>query len=158
MRNLLNRLLVTFFYSGLSPWAPGTAGSAAAFVVGVVILQTLGAETLFMATFGAIVLGVFETDVYQAKTGVQDPKEVVIDEVAGMWLAMLIVPVGWLWWGLTFGFFRLYDIWKPSVIGRIDRKFKNGLGVMLDDLMAGALAAISVYAVQKGLAMAGYLG
>ena len=72
---------------------------------------------------------------------VDDASEIVADEVAGMWLALIFVPQ--IWWGalLAFGLFRCLDILKPGPIGWLDRNVHGGLGVMLDDLLAGAVIA-----------------
>lgn len=150
-----NKLFVTVLGSGLSPKAPGTAGSLAALVLGVLFLQLLPLETFLLATVAVSVIGVLEINKYQAATGGHDPKEVVVDELAGMWLAMAMVPQDLLSWGLAFLFFRVYDIWKPSVIGRIDRKAPGGLGVMGDDLAAGFFAGLTVLALFKGLELLG---
>ena len=142
----VNKLFVTVLGSGLSPKAPGTAGSLAALVAGALFLQFLPLETFLLATIAVSVIGV-------------DPKEVVVDELAGMWLAMAMVPGEFWAWGLAFAFFRLYDIWKPSLIGRIDARAKGGLGVMGDDLLAGFVAGLSVLALAKGWTyLQGFLG
>ena len=77
--------------------------------------------------------------------GVDDASEIVADEVAGMWLALAFLPT--LWWLvlLAFALFRLLDILKPGPIGWLDREVKGGLGVMLDDLLAGAVVGIVLY-------------
>lgn len=144
-----NKLFVTLFYSGCVKKAPGTAGSFVALLLGILILSYLPQSTLASAVFVITVIGSFEIDKYQKRTGKHDPKEVVIDELAGMWLAMAMIPSGTFEAVLAFAFFRLYDIWKPSIIGAIDQKMKNGFGVMLDDLLAGLLAGLSVLLVLK---------
>ena len=145
----MNKLFVTVFYSGCVKKAPGTAGSFVALILGFVILYFLPHSTLASLTFAITVIGSFEINRYQAATGEHDPKEVVIDEVAGMWLAMSMIPFGIVEGVLAFVFFRIYDIWKPSIIGKIDEKMKNGFGVMLDDLLAGLLAGGSVLLMLK---------
>ena len=143
----LNRLFITFFGTGLAPKAPGTAGSLAALIVGVTLLEFLPMQTLFMLTLAITIIGIFEINKYEKATGSHDDKSIVIDEVSGMWIALMIALssaytmeyayaneiaiVG------SFAAFRLFDIWKPSVIGTIDRKVKGGLGVMGDDILAG---------------------
>ncbi|MEI6805462.1 MAG: phosphatidylglycerophosphatase A, partial [Myxococcaceae bacterium] len=72
----------------------------------------------------------------------QDPKEIVIDEVAGQGLALVFCPPGWMALLLGFILFRLFDILKPWPISYVDRKIKNALGVMLDDMLAGVFAAL----------------
>ena len=150
----VNKLFVTVLGSGLSPKAPGTAGTLAALVLGVLWLLFLPKETLFMAMLAISVIAVFEINKYQTATGSHDPGEIVIDELAGMWLALCIVPFTAVHVVAAFFAFRLFDIWKPSVIGRIDRSEKGGLSVMGDDLLAGFLAGVLVMAVDKGLSLA----
>lgn len=148
----LQKLFLTFFGSGLSPKAPGTAGSLAAFIVGILIIYTLGTSTLFMLTFVITIIAIFEINKYEIATNSHDNSEIVIDEVSGMWIAMLltnsvlistnsftIVTVGYI---LSFVFFRLFDIYKPSTIGWIDREVKGGLGVMGDDVLAGIASGL----------------
>jgi phosphatidylglycerophosphatase A len=143
----IQKLFLTFFGSGLSPKAPGTAGSLAALPVGVALLYYLGIETLFMLTIAVTVIGIFEVNKYERATGEHDQSHIVIDEVVGMWLALMItystvITLNYPYveiLGLIFSFaaFRLFDIWKPSTIGWIDREWKGGYGVMIDDVLAG---------------------
>ena len=142
------RLFVTFFYSGLSPKAPGTVGTVAGMAVGIVLLLLLPKSTLFTATIALSIIAILEINKYEAKTGTHDDKSIVIDEVAGIWLVMVMIPFDWVSLLLGFVFFRLYDITKPSVIGRVDRKLKGGMGVMLDDILAGFFAGITVLILQ----------
>lgn len=141
------RLFLTFFYSGLAPKAPGTFGTIAGLIVGVALLFVLPKGTLFTAALALFVVAVMETNKYEAKHEIHDPKEIVIDEVVGIWLVLVMVPFDWISILLGFVFFRLYDITKPSVIGRVDRKMKGGMGVMLDDVLAGFFAGITVLVV-----------
>lgn len=139
----MNRLFITFFYSGLSPFAPGTVGSLAAAIVGFGILYYLNTDTLFLLTILITLIGIKEINRYEEQTGTHDDKSIVIDEVAGLWLAFSISSSTLTQLILCFIYFRIYDIYKPSFIGRIDRDVKGGLGVMGDDLLAGLLAGIS---------------
>ena len=143
----LQKLFLTFFGSGLSPKAPGTVGSLAALPVGIAILYTLGMETLFILTIAVTIIGIFEVSKYEKSTGEHDQSHIVIDEAVGMWLALMITHsvavtlnypyIQILTFILSFAAFRLFDIWKPSTIGWIDRKLQGGYGVMLDDVLAG---------------------
>jgi phosphatidylglycerophosphatase A len=143
----LQKLFLTFFGSGLSPKAPGTVGSLAALPVGIAILYTLGMETLFTLTLAVTIVGIFEVNKYENSTGEHDQSHIVIDEAVGMWLALMIthsvaITLSYPYTDiltilLSFATFRLFDIWKPSTIGWIDRKMKGGYGVMLDDVLAG---------------------
>jgi phosphatidylglycerophosphatase A len=143
----IQKLFLTFFGSGLSPKAPGTVGSLAALPVGVAILYYLGIESLFMLTIAVTIIGIFEVNKYERVTGEHDQGHIVIDEAVGMWLSLMIAYstmitlhypyVEILSLLFSFAAFRLFDIWKPSTIGWIDREWKGGYGVMLDDVLAG---------------------
>jgi phosphatidylglycerophosphatase A len=159
----LQKLFLTFFGSGLSPKAPGTAGSLAALIVGILIIKYIGAQTLFILTVAITIIGIFEINKYEKLTGSHDNPQIVVDEVSGMWISMFIASeialsldnrYGiWIAYLLSFLFFRLFDIWKPSTIGWIDREVKGGLGVMGDDVLAGIsggfLSAIVLLIIEK---------
>jgi len=143
----LQRLFLTFFGAGLSPKAPGTVGTLASLPVALTVLYYFGMETLFMLTVAVTLIGIFEINKYETQTGTHDRQEIVIDEAAGMWLSLMIAHstaatltypyIDILAVVLSFAAFRLFDIRKPSTIGWIDRELKGGLGVMLDDVLAG---------------------
>jgi phosphatidylglycerophosphatase A len=101
------------------------------------------------------VIAINEINKEEATSGIHDASEIVVDEVAGIWLAMSMSGATMTQIVLSFLFFRLFDIWKPSVIGRIDREVKGGLGVMGDDLLAGMFAGIASAGVYQAM---GYLG
>ena len=148
----MQKLFVTFFYSGLLRPAPGTWGSLAGAIVGVGIYYYIGLETLFMASILLFLASISIIDSYEAKSGTHDDSSIVIDEVAGIWLAISIAlsswqqlgvdKFGWISVVLAFVFFRILDITKPSIIGRLDRNLKGGLGVMSDDMVAGLFAGL----------------
>lgn len=138
------KLFLTFFYSGLAPKAPGTFGTIAGLIVGVAFLTVLPKSTLFTATLALFIVAVLEINKYEAKSETHDEKSIVIDEVAGIWLTLVMIPFDAVSIALGFLLFRLYDILKPSIIGRVDRKLKGGMGVMLDDILAGFFAGITV--------------
>ena len=161
----LNWIFLTVGYSGLSPKAPGTAGTLVSLPIGMAILLFLGPQTLFLATVLVTLVAVGSIDALERAGHPHDDPRIVIDELAGIWLALsiapgvMIAPEALTEWGngflvqslLAFGFFRLYDIKKPSFIGRIDREAKGGIGVMGDDLLAGVLAGISTAIVWQGI-------
>jgi len=149
----MRKLFLTFFYSGLSPWAPGTVGSIVAAFVGVLILQYVQVDTLLLLTVLITIIGIKQINIYEKETGTHDDKSIVIDEVVGLWLAFVIASDNWTQIILCFIFFRIFDIWKPSIIGRIDRDVKGGLGVMGDDLLAGLIAGICSSAVWQVIQM-----
>ena len=153
----MNRFFITLFYSGLSPKAPGTVGSFVALLIGIPVLAYLGNQLMFTLTLLITAIAVKEINRYEAKSGTHDDKSIVIDELAGMWFALSIAPGvmldftnifdlsnGFLIQSLlAFALFRYFDITKPSIIGRIDKNMSGGLGVMLDDVVAGFAAGIS---------------
>jgi len=138
----MRRFFLTFFYSGLSPYAPGTAGSIVASIIGFGILQYLPLETLFLLTILLALIAIREINVYEKLTKTHDHKSIVIDEVVGVWLAFVLSSGTTAQMVLSFIYFRIFDIWKPSIIGKIDRDVKGGLGVMGDDIIAGIIAGI----------------
>lgn len=153
----MNRFFITLGFSGLSPKAPGTVGSFVALILGIPALAYLGNQLMFTLTLLITAAAVKEINRYEAKTGTHDDKSIVIDELAGMWFALSISPGVMLDFSnifnlsngfliqsvLAFILFRYFDITKPSIIGRIDQNMTGGLGVMLDDVVAGFAAGIS---------------
>jgi len=156
----LQKLFLTFGGAGLSPKAPGTIGTLASLPVGLAILYYLGMEALFMATLAITIIGIFEINKYEEATATHDQQHIVIDEAAGMWLALMIAHSSALTMTypyaeilaiiFSFAAFRLFDIWKPSTIGWIDRELKGGLGVMLDDVLAGVAGGLLSVLVLMG--------
>jgi len=159
----LQKLFLTFGGAGLSPKAPGTVGTLASLPLGIAVLYYLGTETLFMLTLAITIIGIFEINKYESSTGTHDQQHIVIDEAAGMWLSLMIAnstaitmtyPYAQLL-AIIFSFatFRLFDIWKPSTIGWIDKELKGGMGVMLDDVLAGIagglLSVVILMSIEK---------
>lgn len=147
------RAITTFGFVGLMRPAPGTWGSAVAVLLGMGIDRYLGTPVLAVATVAVTALGFWACGQALRDRPAEDPGEIVIDEVAGQWIALLFPCFafwgqgweGWLpWpaWVVPFLFFRLFDIWKPWVIGRADRR-GDAAGVMLDDLWAGLFAGVA---------------
>ena len=143
----MQRLFLTFFGAGLSPKAPGTVGSLAGAVAAYGFLMFLPASTLFLVSICLFLYSIKIIDDYEAKTGVHDHGSIVIDEVAGVWLAISISGATAVQFALSVLFFRAFDILKPSVIGRIDKNVKGD--DMLAGLFAGLLSAICYEAVTK---------
>ncbi len=139
----MQKLFLTFFYCGLSPKAPGTVGTLGGAVVAFFILQYFSLQTLALLTILISIVGVTEIDKYESKSNTHDDKSIVIDEVAGIWLTFILSNATSIFqMFLGFIFFRIFDIWKPSLIGKIDKNAKGGLGVIGDDLLAGVIAGI----------------
>lgn len=133
---------LTFFYTGLSPKAPGTMGSIAGSIIAYGILYYFSVTTLFLAFLLVTAMSINEINIYEKQTQIHDDKSIVIDEVVGVWLAIIISHTNIYAFVFSFIYFRFFDISKPSVIGRIDRQVKGGLGVVGDDLVAGFFAGI----------------
>lgn len=161
----MNWFFLTVAYSGLSPKAPGTMGTLVSLPIGMLLLIYFGPQTLFLATVLLSVIAVKQINKYEEETRSHDDKRIVIDELAGIWLALSFAPAisiplneiltlenGFLIQSLiAFVLFRYFDIAKPSIIGRIDREAKGGVGVMGDDLVAGAAAGISTALIWQGI-------
>ncbi len=139
-------LLATWFGCGLLPKAPGTWGSLAALPVVWVVAVGAGSPgvTVFVVIVG--LAGIWAAGRYAAAIGRQDPGSVVIDEVAGQALALVAVAPDPMVYGFAFALFRLFDILKPWPISWADRKVRGGLGIMLDDILAGVACAPLVWA------------
>ena len=136
-------MIATGGYTGYVPLAPGTAGSLLGLAVFALIRAGGRADLeagLFVVVFG---LGVWSSTVATRHLGHEDPGVVVIDEVAGMLVTLLWVPVGWVGAVVGFGAFRVFDIVKPFPAGSAER-LPGGWGVMTDDVLAGVYAHMTM--------------
>jgi phosphatidylglycerophosphatase A len=132
-------LLLAGLGSGFAPRAPGTFGSLAALAIWWLLLAPLPwlvQLAVLTATFG---LGIWLTRRVSARHGVGDDPAIVLDEFVGLWLTLLGAPATPLTTVAGFLLFRVFDIWKVGPVGYADRHVHGALGVMLDDLLAGAL-------------------
>ena len=135
------------FGAGLAPLAPGTFGT----VVGVLIglgLAPLGLFPRALLVAAICVVGVWLCGESARRLGEHDHPGIVWDEIAGYLLAMLAAPPGWLWILAGFCLFRLFDSWKPWPIRDLDHSLGGGIGIMLDDLVAGVYAAAVLLALR----------
>ncbi|MFT2660119.1 phosphatidylglycerophosphatase A [Helicobacter pylori] len=139
----LRACFLTLFFSGYSKKAPGTIGSLVALLLGLPVL-IFSANTLFLAAVLIGLIAIAQIDKEEEESKIHDSSYIVIDELVGMWLAMAISGLSLVGVILSFIFFRIYDITKPSFIGKIDKEVKGGLGVVADDALAGVLAGLSV--------------
>ncbi len=105
------------------------------------------ANTLFLAAIFIGLIAITQIDKEEEESKIHDSSYIVIDELVGMWLAMAISGLSLAGVVLSFIFFRIYDITKPSLIGKIDKEVKGGLGVVADDALAGVLAGLSALLV-----------
>lgn len=154
----MSHLIATFFYIGHLRPAPGTWGSAAAIPVAYVIHGLGGFPALAIASVLVFFIGWWATHADTLGKENHDPSEIVIDEVAGQWIALWPLSAGLWWmgsdawvfpypgWIAAFILFRLFDIWKPWLVGWADRR-DDAFGVMFDDVIAGAMAAVVVTAL-----------
>ena len=133
----LARWLATLGPVGLSPVAPGTMGTLVA--VAVVGLAPISTQTYLALLLAATLIGTAAAHRAEREMGRKDPGAIVIDEFAGYMVAMLWLPATWPWLLASFVLFRVLDIFKPWPIGKL-QDLKGGLGIMADDLAAGALA------------------
>ena len=138
-------MIATGFGSGFSPVAPGTAGALLALLMWVVgylllpfaLLQVILAVMVLLFT----ALGIYTSGVMERYWG-EDPSRVVVDEMVGVWIPLLVVPDGGWWYVLAaFVLFRLFDIVKPLGVRRMER-FGGGVGIMMDDILAGVYSAV----------------
>lgn len=129
------------FGSGLSPKAPGTMGTLAAIPL-YLLLANLPLWNYLLIVLVISVAGVWLCGESSRRLGVHDHGGIVWDEFAGFLLTMTAAPQEWWWIAIGFGLFRLFDIWKPWPVSIADRKVHGGLGIMLDDLLAGVYAWI----------------
>ncbi|MFP6261870.1 phosphatidylglycerophosphatase A [Helicobacter pylori] len=142
----LRACFLTLFFSGYSKKAPGTIGSLVALLLGLPVL-IFSANTLFLGAVFIGLIAITQIDKEEEESKRHDSSYIVIDELVGMWLAMAISGLSLAGVVLSFIFFRIYDITKPSLIGKIDKEVKGGLGVVADDALAGVLAGLSALLV-----------
>ena len=132
------------FGSGLSPKAPGTAGTLVAIPI-YLLIADLGLlhYTLFIAVTS--LLGIWICGVASRQLNVHDHPGIVWDEFVGYWITMWAVPADWTWIIAGFVAFRVFDIVKPWPVSVLDRRVGGGLGIMVDDMLAGVMACITVH-------------
>ncbi len=134
------------FGSGLAPVAPGTFGTLVALPLWW-LLQPLPLAAYLAVVALLAAVGVWLCGRAAAALGVHDHPAIVWDEIVGYLVAMSAAPAGWLPMLLGFALFRAFDILKPWPIRTVDRRVHGGLGIMLDDLLAGAFAGVVLQVV-----------
>lgn len=140
------QLLAFGFGAGLAPRAPGTVGSLVALPV-YLLLSPLSLPVYLALVVGLFVLGVWVTGRAEREIGVHDHPGIVFDEIVGQLAALTLAPVNVVVLLLGFGFFRLFDIWKPFPISWLNDRVRGGWGIMVDDLAAGIAAALCLRGV-----------
>jgi len=134
-------LLATGFGSGLAPIAPGTVGSLLALPIWWYFLADLSFTAQLLFVVGISLLSMWIVDRACRAAGVGDASAFVLDEYVGQWVALVAAPKSLLVIGIGFLLFRAFDIAKPWPVSWADRRISGGLGVVLDDVIAGVLAA-----------------
>ena len=124
--------------AGLLPWTPGTMGTLAAIPL-YLLLRPLPLIWYLGALLLLFLIGVWACGKTAWELQAQDPSAIVWDEILGFLLAMTAAPPGWPWLLAGFVLFRGLDILKPWPIGALDKRVRGGLGIMLDDVAAGAM-------------------
>ena len=144
-------LIGTGFGSGFSPFAPGTAGALLASIIWIALYFLLPFSWVLWLTAALVIVfifaGIWAADKLETYWG-EDPSRVVVDEMVGVWIALLAAPSGSVWYGLgAFALFRLFDIFKPLGIRRME-SFPGGFGVMMDDILAGIYSFVVLIGVR----------
>lgn len=145
---MIARLIATWFYCGYAPAGPGTAGSIAAIAIAWGIHFLTGWPGTAFGFFAALLAipAVWAADVVARRNGNKDPQIVVVDEVVGQWVTLAgAAALNWKSWLIALALFRLFDVWKPPPIRRLE-KLPGGIGIVADDVLAGIYAAIVLFA------------
>ncbi len=154
MKLRASTIVASVFGIGFFDVAPGTIMSAVATPLALLIAVRAGAMSIVGASLIAFTIGVYACADHMRQTGRQDPPECVIDELAGQWLACAFAalsfggllpagPISIPAFALAFLLFRLFDIWKPWPVSAAE-KLEGGVGVMLDDMVAGLMAGVLI--------------
>ncbi len=138
------------FGSGLARKAPGTWGTLAGLAF-VPLLQLISLPLALLIIATASVFGVWLCGKVADDLGVHDHGGIVWDEFVGIWITLVLLPAHWGWWLAGFIAFRFFDILKPWPIRALDRRLGGGLGIMLDDILAGICAALVLLAASLWL-------
>lgn len=155
MSEKLALIIATYFGLGLSPKAPGTVGSIGTLPLAFLLCYFFGALGIIVVTIPIAVVGICATDVLICDSEDKDPGKVVVDEVVGQLLAFLFVAdilqgntADWWLYLVGLAAFRFFDICKMGPVKWFDSKMKNAIGVMMDDVCAGLMAAVVVWGVK----------
>ena len=143
------------FGAGLTPVAPGTAGTLVSVALGMLLAQVVPALFIAFAAIPLFFLGVWACDVTGRDLGVEDHGSMVWDEIVAFLPLAAIASAGWITEAVAFVLFRVFDVWKPYPIRELERRVKGGLGVMIDDVFAAfyayVLFVLFVIFVYRGL-------
>ena len=136
-----SEIIGTMFYIGKIPLAPGTWGSLAALLLWYLIKPKIIDPLFLLITGGLFFIGIAVSEIITRELDNHDPKEIIIDEWVGMWIALYLVPHSLFWGLVSFFLFRFFDIFKPGPVQIMD-DIHSPIGVMLDDVVAGILALL----------------
>ena len=136
-----SEIIGTMFYIGKIPVAPGTCGSFVALLLWYLIKPKIIDPLFLLITGGLFFIGIAVSEIITRELDNHDPKEIVIDEWVGMWIALYLVPHSIFWGLVSFFLFRFFDIFKPGPVQIMD-EIHSPIGVMLDDVVAGILALL----------------
>ncbi|MFT6269765.1 MAG: phosphatidylglycerophosphatase A [Alphaproteobacteria bacterium] len=139
------------FGSGLFPLMPGTMGSLAAIPL-IIAMSYLAIIPYMIVTLIVAIVGIYICQKVTDDLGVHDHGAIVWDEIAGMMIVFIAVPISWHSLLIGFLLFRFFDIIKPWPISFLDKNVHGGWGIMVDDLVAGALSLICLHSIYFGLA------
>jgi len=141
------RLISSVGYVGRVPLAPGTVGSFAAFCVWYIISPKIKTPYFIFLTLIIFFIGVYVSKLIEKELAVHDPGEIVIDEWVGQWIALWFIELSLFWGLITFCVFRIFDIWKPWPVNKMDL-ISNGWGVMLDDVAASIYTVLFIQTIR----------
>ncbi len=134
------------FGAGLVKLAPGTAGS----LVGMILSFLTIFLSFYMQLFVALILvffGIWICGKSADKIGIKDFSGIVLDEIIGIYWVLILVPLEWNFWFISFFLFRIFDIWKPWPIRSLETIFTGGFGIVIDDLMAAFFTVLMIYLI-----------
>lgn len=137
---LLSKIIATVFFIGYIPFAPGTFGSLAGLIF-IWVFKPDTVQQILILTAGFII-GVLSSHIVEKDSGIKDSKHIVIDEFIGYLASIIFLPLTPGYVVAAFFLFRFFDILKPPPIRNLERIFSGGIGVMIDDLLAGIFTNI----------------
>lgn len=130
--------------SGAAPYAPGTFGTLAAIPLYLLLVNYTSWPVYAVIVTTMFLVGVWMCDLTERDIGVHDHSGIVWDEFVGYLVTMFYAPAGWLWVVAGFLLFRLFDIWKPFPVRQMERRYRTGFGIMIDDVVAGIYAGLAL--------------
>ena len=142
-RLFVSEILGTLFFIGKIPFASGTFGSLFGLYLWFLIKPNLKHPEFLLLILGTFFLGVVVSEILTQEWNNSDPKEIVIDELVGMWISLYLNPTDLMWGFISFILFRIFDIFKPGPIQKMD-EMHDAIGVMMDDVVAGILTCLLI--------------